>query len=219
MADQTTPAASPTTPPNLYTPRGGPSTFEAGKYDIGSYSYPADLYSNTGQYGGNYAIFYINVSQDSKLITSGGAATVANLTPRDQGDIVGSNIANHLATANATAGINTMLGDIEALDQVMAVYSNVAVQPVAKSFDEINARIEKLKAAPQDHRSAIYGDRYSSVETSVVSQEAINTAKDKVKELKRQRQAMQDKLLSLNVNTLITIKPEDETLLTQEGII
>ena len=129
------------------------------------------------------------------------------------------NIRNSVATANATAGINTLLGDIEKGDKVMEIYTNMSVQPVMKTVDEVNARIEKLKASPADARTAIYGDRYSNVETSVVYQEAILDAKIKVKDLKRERQTMQDKLLSLNVNTLITIKPEDEALLKEEGII
>lgn len=129
------------------------------------------------------------------------------------------NIRNSVATANSTAGINILLGEIESLDQVMAIHSNVSVQTVAKSLAEVTARVEKLKAAPQDARSSIYGERFNTVETSVVSQETIDFAKDKVKELKRQRQAMQDKLLSLNVNTLISIKPDDFALLTGEGIL
>jgi hypothetical protein len=129
------------------------------------------------------------------------------------------NIRNSVASVNAVAGINTLLGDIEALEQVMAIHSGVANLAVAKSYAEVTARIEKLKAAPQDARSSLYGDSFRNVDTSVVRQSDIDVAKNKVKDLKRQRQAMQDKLLSLNVNTLISIKPDDEALLKDEGII
>ena len=70
--------ASSTPKPNLYTPRGGADQFSASKYDINNYTYPEDLYTNTGEYGGNYAIFYINVSVDSKLVAKEGAATVSD---------------------------------------------------------------------------------------------------------------------------------------------
>lgn len=109
MAD-TTPAteaspASPTPKKNLYTPRGESSSFDKGKYDIDNYSYPSDLYDPGGQYGGNYAIFYINVSTDSKLIPPGGDITVNDLTPRDRGDLVAMGLtATQLAGANAVAG-------------------------------------------------------------------------------------------------------------------
>ena len=128
------------------------------------------------------------------------------------------NIRKSVSQANATAGINTMLGDIEAIDQVMAVYSQVTTQVVAKPLAEVTARIEKLKTTPTEN-SRLYGDRFNSVETSVVNTDAIEVAKLKVKDLKRQKQALQDKLLSSNVNTLITITGADEALLKEEGIL
>jgi hypothetical protein len=57
------------------------------------------------------------------------------------------------------------------------------------------------------------------VETSVVDQSTIDMAKAKVKELKRQKQTLQDKLLALNVNTTITITDTDAMALKTEGII
>jgi polyhydroxyalkanoate synthesis regulator phasin len=128
------------------------------------------------------------------------------------------NIRNSVANANATVGINTLLGNVEALDQEMAIHSQIAVQSVAKPLSEVIARVEKLKTTPNTE-SRIYGDRYNMVETSVVTQNEIDVAKARVKELKRARQALQDKLLSLNVNTLITITGADEALLQEEGIL
>lgn len=108
MADTTpatnAPSASPTPKKNLYTPRGYPTLFDGEKYDIKNYTYPSDLYSNTGQYGGNYAIFYINVSTDSKLIKEKKAETVNDMTPRDRGDMVGMNLSTtELAAGGAVA--------------------------------------------------------------------------------------------------------------------
>lgn len=128
------------------------------------------------------------------------------------------NIRKSVANANATAGINTLLGDVEAIDKTMAIHSEVSTAIVAKDLAEVTARVEKLKTNPTQE-SRIYGDRYNNVETSVVSPTTIQVAKDKVKELKRQRQALQDKLLSLNVNTLITISAADTELLKEEGIL
>jgi hypothetical protein len=112
MADTTpatqAPPASPTSKANLYTPRGEASTFEKGKYDINNYSYPSDLYDNRGKYGGNYAIFYINVSSESKLLKEDGVQTVGDYTPNDRGDLVGQGLtATQLTAANAAAGTIT----------------------------------------------------------------------------------------------------------------
>lgn len=129
------------------------------------------------------------------------------------------NIRKSVAEANATAGINTVLTDVQGIEAEMAIFSKVANETVGKTLAEIEARLEKIKSAPQDARSAIYGERYNNVDTSVVEQETIDNAKARVKELKRQRQNLQDKLLALNVNTLITIGGVDENVLKLEGIL
>jgi uncharacterized protein YdcH (DUF465 family) len=131
------------------------------------------------------------------------------------------NIRKSVGQANATAGINDVLATVQGIDAVMAIYSNVASKAAGKTLEEINARVEKIKNTPADAsaRASIYGDRYNSVDTSVVTCEAITDAKAKVKDLKRQRQNLQDKLLTLNVNTLVTVTAEDEAVLKTEGIL
>jgi hypothetical protein len=129
------------------------------------------------------------------------------------------NIRKSVAEANATAGINVLLTEVQRIEAIMSVYSNVATQTVAKPLEELNARLEKMRSAPNEARMSLYGDRYNSVEASVVTSEVVANAKEKVKELRRQRQNLQDKLLTLNVNTLITVNPEDLTVLKEEGIL
>ena len=129
------------------------------------------------------------------------------------------NIRKSVAQANASNGISDILTDVELIDAKMAVYSAVATKPVAKTLDEINARVEKLKVTTQDASARMYGDRFTSVETSVVEQSTIDGAKLNVKQLKREKQTLQDKLLALNVNTLIDIDTVDEMVLKVEGIL
>jgi polyhydroxyalkanoate synthesis regulator phasin len=146
-------------------------------------------------------------------------AYVANINRKVALTIALYNIRKSVAEANATAGINGILTDVQRIEAVMAVYSTVANQPVSKTLQEIEARLEKIKTAPADARSAIYGDRYNNVETSVVEQATVDAAKAKVKDLKRERQNLQDKLLALNVNSLITVSAADEATLKAEGIL
>jgi hypothetical protein len=131
------------------------------------------------------------------------------------------NIRKSVAQANANNGISDILADVELIDAKMAVYSGVATKAVAKSLDEITSRIEKLKATPADGsaRAAMYGELYNKVETSVVEQSTIDGAKQIVKQLKREKQTLQDKLLTLNVNTVINIDLTDEMVLKIEGIL
>lgn len=128
------------------------------------------------------------------------------------------NIRKSVAQANANNGISDILADVELIDAKMAVYSNIATKEVAKSVNEIVARIEKMKVTPTNE-SRIYGDRYNNVETSVVEQNTIDHAKQMVKQLKREKQTLQDKLLALNVNTVINISVVDEMVLKVEGIL
>lgn len=123
--------------------------------------------------------------------------------------------------ANAQAGIGDLLADVERIDGKMNAISVVATAQAAKSFDEVRARVEKLKAANvgENARLAIYGDRYSNVETSVVSQGVIDTYKAEVKNLKRAKQDLQDKLLNLNVGTTITLSADTVKVLKEEGIL
>lgn len=123
--------------------------------------------------------------------------------------------------ANAQAGIGDLLAEVERIDGKMSALSVVANAQAAKSFDEVRARVEKLKVANagENSRLAIYGDRYSSIETSVVSQEVIDTYKAEVKNLKRAKQDLQDKLLNLNVGTTITLSADTVKVLKEEGIL
>jgi hypothetical protein len=129
------------------------------------------------------------------------------------------NIRKSVSRANASAGISDILADVELIDAKMAVYSNVTTKSVATSFSEITARIEKMKTTVVDASTRMYGDRFSSVVTSVVEQSTIDGAKQLVKQLKREKQTLQDKLLTLNVNTTIDIDTVDEMVLKVEGIL
>lgn len=129
------------------------------------------------------------------------------------------NIRKSVSQANASNGISDILADVELIDAKITVYSAVASKTVAKTLEEINARVRKLTVTPQDASARMYGDRFTSVETSVVEQSTIDGAKQIVKQLKREKQTLQDKLLALNVNTVINIDTVDEMVLKIEGIL
>ena len=73
-------------------------------YDIGTSTYPEDLYSNRKEYGGNYVIFYINVAEDSRILKGANAAATVNpslLPPRLRGTLIGQ----AFNSAQAIAGV------------------------------------------------------------------------------------------------------------------
>jgi hypothetical protein len=120
--------------------------------------------------------------------------------------------------ANASAGISDLLAEVENFDAKINLKTVVATSTPRKEITEINARIVKAKSATGD-RMSLYGDRLSNVETGVATEEAIRVAKEEVKRLKREKQALSDKLLQLNVNTLIELTDKTKVTLTAEGII
>ena len=89
--------------PNLWTPRGGKSALNDGKYDIKNHSYPNDLMAPDMRYGGNYVMFYINVATESKLFTVHKAETVSDYSPRDRGDLIGLNMSREGLTGSVAA--------------------------------------------------------------------------------------------------------------------
>lgn len=127
-------------------------------------------------------------------------------------------IRSAVGRANAGAGIGDTLTAIEQIDQEMSVVSALTGLKARTSLTEINARIEKAKANTSD-RVSLYGDRLSAVETTVVDQATVDSAKAEVKQMKRAKQALQDKLLQLNVNTLIELSEATAATLKDEGIL
>lgn len=89
---------------NLYTNRGGAATFDKNKYQIDQLQYPSDLMGSLNQYGGNYAIFYINVASDSKLLKENPGLSVKDTTPRDYGDLAALSNKYNNNTVNAIGG-------------------------------------------------------------------------------------------------------------------
>jgi hypothetical protein len=80
----------------------GTSFNEKNQYTIEQYSYPNDIMD--AQYGYNNVIFYINVASDSKLLKDAKNATVADVTPRDRGDLIGSDLSQTQVTFGSAAG-------------------------------------------------------------------------------------------------------------------
>lgn len=93
--------------------RKGAGSFNTGQYQVNSHSYPTDLLSSVGSYGGNYVIFYINVAVDSKLkgkpYSENDLVAVADVPPRDRGSIAALNL-NSTQLAATVTGLGALQG-------------------------------------------------------------------------------------------------------------
>ena len=168
--------------PNLYTPRGKRTPFEEGKYDIKNHSYPNDLMAPDGRYGGNFVMFYINVSTESKLLTKHNAATVDDYSPRDRGDLVAMNMSKEglggsvgatvLVEAGAALGI---AGGAKAAAKAVpvAATSTVGVEIAATLAPDAKRSQKRLKTAIALHipnqLSVRYGVQWSEDDTAVLA--------------------------------------------------
>lgn len=91
-------------PKSLYTSRVI-DKFDSKKYNIANYSYPEDVMGTA--YGNNYAVFYINVAEDSKLFNDKTVETVKDYSPRDRGQLIAlnSNLYSDPTSAGAKTGV------------------------------------------------------------------------------------------------------------------
>lgn len=78
---------------------GIPTKFDTSKYKISQHQYPNDLFDSQATYGGNYAIFYINIAAESKLMPKDKKTGIVDDVPfQKRGDIVGENVNKLTAT-------------------------------------------------------------------------------------------------------------------------
>lgn len=77
-------------------------------YEVGNFSYPNDLLgvsdNGVNPYGMNYVMFYINVQEDSKLISEGNAPIVPGVTSRVGRDLNGRGYSNAQVIGANTVG-------------------------------------------------------------------------------------------------------------------
>ena len=116
--------------------------FDSNKYKANQYMYPADLM--TPQYGGNYAIFYINISDASRLkLTEESFKLDATTEPRMRNGLVAQaeKLAGHIESG--LSGTNKLLESSGASDYV----GKIDIEAV-KTAIPFNARSQRrLKTA------------------------------------------------------------------------
>ena len=138
VSPEPTPAVTSNYKYNPYDPNKPPETvsLDGTQYQIGSFAYPVDIMSK--QYGGNFAMFFINVQSESKLnkelIASGG-----------------SGFATDLLTGKATAtGLSAVTNKAIGIGAVVAGQAIIGATQgaiVRNAFDSIGKEIGNLGAA------------------------------------------------------------------------
>ncbi len=123
-------------PPREDWINNGRRDYQVNKYKIDQHSYPMDLLSP--MYGGNYAIFYINVSDASRLMIT---EETVQLDPKTESRMRGSLVAN------AKKLEDIFDSSINAANKVLPEAANIDIKAV-KNAVPFNARSQRrLKTA------------------------------------------------------------------------
>jgi len=125
------------------------------------------------------------------------------------------NIRALVATANASCGISTNLAKAAFIEKRLQQLLSIAGQKPVTDMEVIKGRLDKIKA--RDDKE-YYGGR-DTVSTSIVGAEQIAQAKAQIKDLRKQKQKINDENLDLNFKTEIPLSEDTVKVLTDEGIL
>ena len=129
------------------------------------------------------------------------------------------NIRGLVGTANASAGIDLSLAKAAFIDKRIAQLDELAKAEVITDLAVITGKLEKIKNDKSETaRSRIYGYT-DTVSTSVVSAEQLASIKNEIKNLKKQKQKLNDEVLELNIKTEIPLSDDVVATLQAEGLI
>lgn len=138
-------------------------TFEVNKYRVDQLSYPMDLL--TPIYGGNYAIFYINISDASRLALT---EETVDLNPKTEARMRGSLVAN------AKRLENLFDSTIDGVNKVLPEAANINIDAV-KNAVPFNGRSQRrLKTAIALHvpnqLSVTYATNWGTADNTAAAQ-------------------------------------------------
>lgn len=128
-------------------------------------------------------------------------------------------IRGAVGTANATATISDSLAQAAYLDKRIGQIEALATASVQTAKEVLEGKLDKFRKEPgESSRRSLYGYN-DTVSTGVMTQSLIDSYKDEVKALKKQKQSINDKILELNIRTEITLADETVATLQAEGLI
>ena len=118
---------------------------------------------------------------------------------------------------NASAGVSALLARAAYVDKRLGHLKGLTEATATENIAVVNGKLEKIRNDKTD-RSRMYG--YSdTVAVGVLSQEQIDQFKTDASALKKEKQAINDKVLELNIRTEIEITDDVVKILQSEQIV
>lgn len=128
------------------------------------------------------------------------------------------NIRGLVGTANASCGIDLKLATAAFIDKRIGQLEDFA--NVTPMIDEpvLLGKLAKIRDRKEDNARSLYG-RDDTVTTSIINQAQIDMAKAEIRNLKKQKQKLNDEILELNIKTEVPLSDEVVATLTTEGLL
>ena len=120
--------------------------------------------------------------------------------------------------ANSQAGIDSRLTTIAHLEKQIQFYTGISQSDVRESMDVVKGKLEKIKSRPTDARASIYGYN-DNVATGLFEDADLAVFRNAVKDMKKQKQKLQDEVLEINVRTEIEVSDAVAQVLSSEGLV
>jgi hypothetical protein len=144
------------------------------------------------------------------------AEVLANDVRRSELTRVIYEIRKLVGRANVESGVADLLTDAALIDKRLGHLKGLTE---CKCSDDMNVVVGKLaKLKEQDTKSRVYGYN-DSVETGVLDAQQIEMFKSHMRDLKKEKQQLNDKVLELNVRTEITLDDKTVAMLQKEQLI
>lgn len=123
-------------------------------------------------------------------------------------------IRKSVSAANVNSGVDNVLADIALLEKDIVFYASLAKETERLDTKVLQGKLDKLANRKEE---AYYGPQ--TVDTSVLTENAIKVYSRLATKAKKEKQKLQDELLELNVRTTITLGSETVQTLTDAEII
>jgi hypothetical protein len=122
-----------------------------------------------------------------------------------------------VGVSNFQSGIGNRLSHIAYVDKRLQQLDQLTNETSKmKDLAIITGQLEKIRNRREEHR--MYGYE-NTVSTGVLQQAQIDSISGIMRELKKQKQKLNDEVLELNVRTEIELTDEVESVLLREGIL
>lgn len=122
-----------------------------------------------------------------------------------------------MGIANFQCGIGNKLSHLAYIDKRLAQLDPLIQESAAlKDLQVISGQLDKIRNRREEHRLYGYGDGVSS---GVLQLTQVESIRGIIRELKKQKQSLNDEVLHLNVTTEIELTDEVENILKKEGIL